>query len=258
MGMTGAYERNLDAKGRLSLPAPLREELGEHVRVFKALDVDALYVFSAEAFDKWVEGLFAGREGHEGFNPRDINDQKLMRAINKRTTSMDVDKGLLRQLPSPEPQKKEQQQSVVDKANLMALRLTAGDTLLVNGKPMQVSQLKEETIRFVHRLGKKHLISIESDRDADYNLYFQMQNQLMEAYSQLRNETAQKKYHRDYALLNNDQKEQVRNICPQRITESYANAMTHADQRVDVNAEEKQGEENSTETATEQQKGGKQ
>ena len=174
------------------------------------------------------------------------------------TTSMDVDKGLLRQLPSPEPQKKDQQQTVVDKANLMALRLTAGDTLLVNGKPMQVSQLKEETIRFVHRLGKKHLISIESERDADYNLYFQMQNQLMEAYSQLRNETAQKKYHRDYALLNNDQKEQVRNICPQRITESYANAMTHADQRVDANAEEKQGEENSIETVTEQQKGGKQ
>lgn len=174
------------------------------------------------------------------------------------TTSMDVDKGLLRQLPSPEPQKKEQQQSVVDKANLMALRLTAGDTLLVNGKPMQVSLLKEETIRFIHRLGKKHLISIESDRDADYNLYFQMQNQLMEAYSQLRNETAQKKYHRDYALLNNDQKEQVRNICPQRITESYANAMTHADQRVDANAEEKQGEEKSAETVTEQQKGGKQ
>lgn len=173
------------------------------------------------------------------------------------TTSMDVDKGLLRQLPSPEPQKKEQQ-SVVDKANLMALRLTAGDTLLVNGKPMQVSLLKEETIRFVHRLGKKHLISIESDRDADYNLYFQMQNQLMEAYSQLRNETAQKKYHRDYALLNNDQKEQVRNICPQRITESYANAMTHADQRVDANAEEKQGEEKAAETATEQQKGDKQ
>lgn len=173
------------------------------------------------------------------------------------TTSMDVDKGLLRQLPSPDPQKKEQQ-TVVDKANLMELRLTAGDTLLVNGKPMQVSQLKEETIRFVHRLGKKHLISIESDRDADYNLYFQMQNQLMEAYSQLRNETAQKKYHRDYALLNNDQKEQVRNICPQRITESYANAMTHADQRVDANAEEKQGEEKSAETATEQQKGGKQ
>ena len=201
------------------------------------------------------------RKSHEtpGLNTTSTADISFMLLIFFLvTTSMDVDKGLLRQLPSPEPQKKEQQQSVVDKANLMALRLTAGDTLLVNDKPMQVSQLKEETIRFVHRLGKKHLISIESDRDADYNLYFQMQNQLMEAYSQLRNETAQKKYHRDYSLLNNDQKEQVRNICPQRITESYANAMTHADQRVDANAEEKQGEENSIETATEQQKGGKQ
>ena len=201
------------------------------------------------------------RKSHEtpGLNTTSTADISFMLLIFFLvTTSMDVDKGLLRQLPSPEPQKKEQQQSVVDKANLMELRLTAGDTLLVNGKPMQVSLLKEETIRFVHRLGKKHLISIESDRDADYNLYFQMQNQLMEAYSQLRNETAQKKYHRDYALLNNDQKEQVRNICPQRITESYANAMTQADQRVDANAEEKQGEEKTIETATEQQKGGKQ
>ena len=51
------------------------------------------------------------------------------------TTSMDVDKGLLRQLPSPEPQKKEQQESVVDKNNLMAIHLTAGDTLLVNNQP---------------------------------------------------------------------------------------------------------------------------
>ena len=127
------------------------------------------------------------------------------------TTSMDVDKGLLRQLPSPEPQKKELQESV---------------------------------------LGKKHLISIESDRDANYNLYFQMQNELMEAYAQLRNEAAQKKYHRDFALLNNDQKEQVRKICPQRITESYANAMTHEDKSVDADAEEKQ------ETQSTQEKGG--
>lgn len=77
-----------------------------------------------------------------------------------------------------------------------------------------------------------------------------MQNELMEAYAQLRNEAAQKKYHRDFALLNNDQKEQVRKICPQRITESYANAMTHEDKSVDADAEEKQ------ETQSTQEKGG--
>ena len=107
---------------------------------------------------------------------------------------------------------------MVDKENLLAIRLTAGDTLLVNDRPMKVAQLKDEVIRLVHRLGKKHLISVESDRDADYNLYFQMQNELMEAYSQLRNETSQKKYHLDYARLGNEQKEEVRKLCPQRIT----------------------------------------
>lgn len=140
------------------------------------------------------------------------------------TTSMDVDKGLLRQLPGPEPKKKELTESVVEKGSLMALHLTAGDTLLVNDRPMRMGQLKEETLRFLRRLGTHHLISIESDRDANYNLYFQMQNQLMLAYAQMRNEYALKKYGKRYALLGNDQKEKVCEACPQRITESYANA----------------------------------
>ena len=173
------------------------------------------------------------------------------------TTSMDVDKGLSRQLPSPEPQKKEHQESVVDKGTLMALHLTTGDTLLVNDKPMKVAQLKDEVVRFVHRLGAKHVISVESDRDANYNLYFQMQDQLMLAYTQLRNEQAQKSFGKAYAALSKAQKEKVRKVCPQRITESYANAMVHQDQSVDANAEEKQGDEAKTST-DKQEKGGKQ
>ena len=186
------------------------------------------------------------RKSHEppGLNTTSTADISFMLLIFFLvTTSMDVDKGLLRQLPSPEPQNKERQESVVDKENLLAIRLTAGDSLLVNDRPMKVGQLKDEVIRLVHRLGKKHLISVESDRDADYNLYFQMQNELMEAYSQLRNETSLKKYHMNYAQLGNDQKEEVRKLCPQRITESYANATTYSDKRIDANAEEKKGDE---------------
>ncbi len=156
---------------------------------------------------------------------------------------MDVDKGLLRQLPSPEPPRKEVQETVVDKGSLMAIRLTSGDSLLVNDRPISVGRLKEETVRFVHRLGKRHLISIVSDRDANYDLYFQMQNQLAEAYAQLRDEAALQKFHKRYALLSSVQKETVRESCPQRITESYANAMVYSDKSVDANAEEKQGEE---------------
>lgn len=87
------------------------------------------------------------RKSHEtpGLNTTSTADISFMLLIFFLvTTSMDVDKGLLRQLPSPEPQKKERQESVVDKNNLMAIHLTAGDTLLVNDKPMKVAQLKEK------------------------------------------------------------------------------------------------------------------
>lgn len=87
------------------------------------------------------------RKSHEipGLNTTSTADISFMLLIFFLvTTSMDVDKGLLRQLPSPEPQKKERQESVVDKNNLMAIHLTAGDTLLVNDKPMKVAQLRKK------------------------------------------------------------------------------------------------------------------
>ena len=88
MVLTGTYERNLDAKGRLSLPAPIKDALAGHVYVFPALDVDALYVFSDEDYEKWLLGLF---EKRGGFDPRKLDDQKLMRRINSMAVPMDID-----------------------------------------------------------------------------------------------------------------------------------------------------------------------
>ena len=86
--LTGTFERNLDAKGRLSLPAAVRSELSEHVYVLPAPDVDALYVFSKDEFKDWVLGLF---EKRGGFNPRKRADQALMRKITSKATPMDID-----------------------------------------------------------------------------------------------------------------------------------------------------------------------
>lgn len=86
--LTGTFERNLDAKGRLSLPAAVRSELSEHVYVLPAPDVDALYVFSSDEFEKWVLGLF---EKRGGFNPRKRADQALMRKVTSKATPMDID-----------------------------------------------------------------------------------------------------------------------------------------------------------------------
>ena len=88
MILTGTYERNLDAKGRLSLPAPIRKDLSDHVYVLPALDADALYVFSEDAFEKYVLGLF---EKRGGFDARKREDQMLMRSLNSLATPMDID-----------------------------------------------------------------------------------------------------------------------------------------------------------------------
>lgn len=154
------------------------------------------------------------------------------------TTSMDVDKGLFRLLPSPEPQKQLKTETIVDKNTLMALHVTADHRLLLNDKPIEVSRLKGEIIQFVNRLGNRHLISIESDREADYDLYFQMQNQIMMAYNEIRNQYSMKHFGKAFDALSSSQKESVRKNCQQRVTESYANASVGSDKRVDAMAEE--------------------
>lgn len=159
------------------------------------------------------------------------------------TTSMDVDKGLFRLLPSPEPQKQLKTETIVDKNTLMALHVTADHRLLLNDKPIEVSRLKGEIIQFVNRLGNRHLISIESDREADYDLYFQMQNQIMMAYNELRNQYAMKHFGKAFDALSSSQKESVRKNCQQRVTESYANASVGSDKRVDAMAEEQEHSE---------------
>lgn len=165
------------------------------------------------------------------------------------TTSMDVDKGLFRLLPSPEPQKQLKTETIVDKNTLMALHVTADHRLLLNDKPIEVSRLKGEIIQFVNRLGNRHLISIESDREADYDLYFRMQNQIMMAYNEIRNQYSMKHFGKAFDALSSSQKESVRKNCQQRVTESYANASVASDKRVDAKAEEQKHSE---------EKGGKQ
>lgn len=137
------------------------------------------------------------------------------------TTSMDVDKGLSRLLP-PSDDKEQQDETQVDRRRLMRLELTADNRLLKDGKPFRVEQLQTAVKAFVNQAGRGHLISIESSPAASYNLYFQVQNQLVAAYGQLRDGIARQRFGRPYAQLSAAQKEQVQLQCPQRIAENYS------------------------------------
>lgn len=178
------------------------------------------------------------RLGVPGLNTTSTADISFMLLIFFLVTiSMDVDKGMVRVLPEPEPEK-QSQQTQVDSKTLMQLHLTAGGTLLVNEKPLPVEKLQQEVVLFVNRLGTKHLISIDCDREARYDDYFRMQNIIAMAYSQVREDYARKHYHKAFSLLSAADKEQVRKAVPQRIAESYAKAHTYSNRSVSADAEE--------------------
>lgn len=142
------------------------------------------------------------------------------------TTNMDVDKGLTRQLPPAD--KQEQQVSQVEKGTLMTLTITKDNALLVDGKPTPVNKVCGLAEAFVRRVGRKHLVKIEAAPEANYDIYFQLQNQLVMAYGRLRNEAAMKTYGKPFAKLTEEQRNHVKDICPQRIAEYYGQAAVSA------------------------------
>lgn len=56
--MTGVYQHNLDAKGRLFIPAKLRDELGDVFYVTLSME-KCLSAYSSESWDKFMEKIKA-------------------------------------------------------------------------------------------------------------------------------------------------------------------------------------------------------
>ena len=134
------------------------------------------------------------------------------------TSSMDTDKGLLRQLPPP-PQE-QQPPTDVRKDHVMQVTLDARDQLAVDGTLITPQQLCDQIAEFVAADRKEHVISIQTDRATTYEAYFRMQNAIVAAYAQLRERYARERYGKSYGELVQEQRDEVNQYYPQRISES--------------------------------------
>ena len=134
------------------------------------------------------------------------------------TSSMDTDKGLLRQLPPP-PQE-QQPPTDVRKDHVLQITLDAHDQLSIDGILLTTQQLKEQIITFVASDRTDHVISIQTDRATTYEAYFRMQNAIVAAYNQLREKYARERYGKGYGELVQEQRDEVNQYYPQRISES--------------------------------------
>ena len=98
MYLTGSYDRNLDAKGRLSLPPAFRKQLDDQVRVLPApeKEVDAVYVFTEDTFRDWLMSVF---ESKGGYNPTNEQHRLVKEALNGAATTLEIDSAARISLP---------------------------------------------------------------------------------------------------------------------------------------------------------------
>ena len=109
----------------------------------------------------------------------------------------------------------------VDKEKIMSMHLMRGGKLEIDESPAQINDAMSKQLRhFIIAKGKTHIIELQVDRDADYDSYFRLQNQIVRAYRELRDAAAEKKYHKSFANLNEEQKEEITALFPQRIQET--------------------------------------
>ena len=145
------------------------------------------------------------------------------------TTTMDVDTGIARKLPPMPEEEQEEDDSQIHARNIYVVLINANNQLLVEGKPMDISQLREGASRFIDNNGihpelsenpEKAIISLQNDRGTSYKMYIQVQNELAAAYNELRNDASLNKFGERYADLNKTQKKEIRKMYPQKISEA--------------------------------------
>lgn len=134
------------------------------------------------------------------------------------TSSMDTDKGLMRQIP-PLPDEKQQPQDI-KQDHVLSIRLDANDQISVNGTLLMPRQLTEEVMQMVEKDRLDHVISIETSRETTYEAYFHVQNAVVRAYATLRGQRARKLCGKSYAACTDDEREDIDHYYPMRISET--------------------------------------
>ena len=159
------------------------------------------------------------------------------------TTSMDVNQGLARRLPAPIPPDQKVEDTDINKRNLLVVKINSANQLMVQGQLMDVKQLREKAKEFIKnesddayfpklyeedfgepigvlKYTKEHVISVQNDVDTRYQSYLDVQNELVAAYNELRDECARKYFHKGYNELDEEQQKQVQKVYPQKISEA--------------------------------------
>ena len=156
------------------------------------------------------------------------------------TTTMGDQSGLQRRLP-PIPDKEQAQDQKVNRRNIVIVRINSADKLFAGNEAMDIAYLKDKMKEFLANPnndpnlpekedkeieGKtyqvsKGVISLQNDRGTSYQAYIAVQNELVKAVNELRDDFSMKEFGKKYAQLDDEaQQKVVRDCIPQNISEA--------------------------------------
>ena len=133
------------------------------------------------------------------------------------TTSMDVDKGMNRQLPPKQDEKQEMMD--VDRSKVMSLSLSEEGLLTIDEKPADIDKIRRKLKEFIVSTGPSHIIELKTDRKCDYDTYFHLQNEIVRSYREIRDAAAKQQFGKPYSKCSVEQREQLMEKYPQRVQE---------------------------------------
>ena len=155
-------------------------------------------------------------------------------------TTMDIDTGLSRQMPpyNPEAQKNDDQ---IKERNVYVVLINSNDQILVEGQQMNVHKLREEAKEFIvnpenksnlpektprnidflgERMVSKGIISLQNDRGTSYGMYIKVQNELIAAYNEVRDEVSMREFGKHFDDLSKEKQDAIKEYYPQIISEA--------------------------------------
>ena len=135
------------------------------------------------------------------------------------TTSMDVDKGMNRQLPPKQDEKQEMMD--VDRSKVMSLALSEEGLLTIDEKPVNIDKIRRQLKEFIVSTGPSHIIELKTDRKCDYDTYFHLQNEIVRSYREIRDAASKQQFGKPYSKCSVEQREQLLEKYPQRVQEVY-------------------------------------
>lgn len=171
------------------------------------------------------------------------------------TTTIETDSGISRKLPPMQDENVEP--PIIKEKNIFQVIVNRNNELLVEDELMELENLQEAAVLFLDNGGgvgeeacnycqgpgdpassdnpEKAVIMLVNDRQTEYGTYIAVQNELVAAYNELRNRTAQRLYGKSFDAMERqyddvnftgnkeelkERIEQIRDMWPQKLSEA--------------------------------------